>query len=356
MEIRNIGEFQLIARLTAGKGYDPSVLLGIGDDAAVFQAPAGGSLLACTDMLVEGVHFLREKTPPAALGHKALAVNLSDIAAMGGIPRQALVAVGWPPDCPLEYAEGVYKGLYALAEEYGVNIIGGDTVRAPVVTINITVIGESRGKAVGRNGARPGHLLAVTGRVGAAAAGLALLRAGMEEGTGESTKKGTAEAGAGGNENSGLPAAVKEDLIRAQLFPVPRLRAAAVLTAAGAVTAMIDLSDGLAGDLRQLADASGVGALLYGDALPIDNHTRAAAAFLQEDALRWALYGGEDYELLVALAPEKTAAAREKMKAAGVAFTVVGEITPAAEGLRILQEGRIAPLKARGFDHFSPSS
>ncbi|NLY89586.1 MAG: thiamine-phosphate kinase [Firmicutes bacterium] len=342
MEIKNIGEFELIDRLTAGKGYDRSVLLGIGDDAAVFLAPSGVSLLACTDMLVEGVHFLREKTPPAALGHKALAANLSDIAAMGGIPRQALVAAGWPPGCTLEYVEGVYKGLHALAEEYGVNIIGGDTVRAPVMIINITIIGESRGKAVGRNGARPGDLLAVTGRVGAAAAGLALLRAGTE--------------GAGAQGEGGLPEAVREDLIRAQLYPVPRLRAAAVLAAAGAVTAMIDLSDGLAGDLRQLTAASGVGALLYGDELPIDGHTRAAAAFFKEDAIRWALYGGEDYELLAALAPEKAAEAREKMKAAGVAFTVIGKITPAAEGLGILQDGRITPLKARGFDHFSPSS
>ncbi len=362
MEIRNTGEFQLIARLTAGKGYDPSVLLGIGDDAAIFQAPAGGSLLACTDMLVEGVHFLREKTPPEAVGHKALAVNLSDIAAMGGIPRHALVAVGWPPGCPLDYAEGVYKGLYSLAEEHGVNIIGGDTVRAPVVVINITVIGECHGKAVGRNGARPGDLLAVTGRVGAAAAGLALLRAGTEEsmeaGVEDHMKKSpeasTGEAGARGE--GGLPAAVKEDLLRAHFFPVPRLRAAAVLTATGAVTAMIDLSDGLAGDLGRLAAASGVGALLYADELPIDSHTRAAAAFLKEDALRWALYGGEDYELLAALPSEKAAAAREKLAAAGIAFTVVGEVTPAAGGLRVLEEGRIIPLEARGFDHFSPSS
>src|SRR5690554_6352985 len=298
MEIKNIGEFELIARLTAGRKYDQSVVLGIGDDAAVIQAPDGGSLLACTDMLVEGVHFSREKTPPAAVGHKALAANLSDIAAMGGIPRQALVAAGWPPGCTLEYVEGVYKGLHALAEEYGVNIIGGDTVRAPVMIINITIIGESRGKAVGRNGARPGDLLAVTGRVGAAAAGLALLRAGTE--------------GAGAQGEGGLPEAVREDLIRAQLYPVPRLRAAAVLAAAGAVTAMIDLSDGLAGDLGRLAAASGVGALLYADELPIDSHTRAAAAFLKEDALRWALYGGEDYELLAALPSEKAAAAREK--------------------------------------------
>jgi thiamine-monophosphate kinase len=362
MEIRKIGEFELITRLTAGKGYDPSVLLGIGDDAAVFQAPAGGSLLACTDMLVEGVHFLREKTPPAAVGHKALAVNLSDIAAMGGIPRHALIAAGWPPDSPLAYAEGVYDGLYALAEEYGVNIIGGDTVRAPVVTVNITVIGESRGKAIGRSGAKPGDLLAVTGRVGAAAAGLALLRAGTEEsmeaGVEDHMKKGpeamTGEAGARGK--GGLPAAMREDLLRAHFYPVPRLAAADLLTATGAVTAMIDLSDGLAGDLGRLAAASGVGALLFADALPIDRNTRAAAAFLQEDTLRWALYGGEDFELLAALAPEKTAEAREKLAAAGIAFTVVGEVTPAAAGLSILKQGRITPLQARGFDHFSPSS
>jgi thiamine-monophosphate kinase len=355
MEIKNIGEFELIARLTAGRKYDQSVVLGIGDDAAVIQAPDGGSLLACTDMLVEGVHFSREKTPPAAVGHKALAVNLSDIAAMGGIPRQALVAAGWPPGCTLEYVDGVYEGLYALAEEYGVNIIGGDTVRAPVVTINVTVIGESRGKAVGRNGARPGDLLAVTGRVGAAAAGLALLRAGLEEVAPEGLEEGTERAGVRG-QKPGLPETVREDLLRAQLFPVPRLRAAAILMATGAATAMIDLSDGLAGDLRQLTAASGVGALLYGDELPIDGNTKAAAAFLKENVLNWALYGGEDFELLVALAPEKAAETREKMKAAGVALTVIGKITPAAEGLRILQDGRITPLKARGFDHFFPSS
>jgi thiamine-monophosphate kinase len=164
----------------------------------------------------------------------------------------------------------------------------------------------------------------------------------------------TGEAGARGK--GGLPAAMREDLLRAHFYPVPRLAAADLLTATGAVTAMIDLSDGLAGDLGRLAAASGVGALLFADALPIDRNTRAAAAFLQEDTLRWALYGGEDFELLAALAPEKTAEAREKLAAAGIAFTVVGEVTPAAAGLSILKQGRITPLQARGFDHFSPSS
>lgn len=344
MEIKNIGEFGLIAHLTGGKKYDRTVILGIGDDAAVFQAPAGSSLLACTDMLVEGVHFFREKTPPAALGHKALAVNLSDIAAMGGIPRQALIAAGWPAGCTLEYAEGVYSGLYALAEEYGVNVIGGDTVSAPVVTLSVTVIGETRGKTISRNGAKPGDLLAVTGRLGAAAAGLSLLCTCVEDADARACQK------------CGLPAVVKNDLIKAHLLPIPRLREAAILTTAGEPTAMIDLSDGLAGDARQIAAGSGVGILIYGDDLPVDEHTRAAAAVLKEDFLRWALYGGEDYELLVALPPEKAAEVRGKLGVAGVAFTVIGEITPADEGLRILRRGKITPLTEQGFNHFFSSS
>src|SRR5690606_7842223 len=141
MEFKNIGESELMGRLTAGRKYDQSVVTGVGDDGEVIQEPVACCLLARTDMLEEGGQLSREKTPPAVVGHTALAVNLSDIAAMGGIPRQALVAAGWPPGCTLEYVDGVYEGLYALAEEYGVNIIGGDTVRAPVVTINVTVIG-----------------------------------------------------------------------------------------------------------------------------------------------------------------------------------------------------------------------
>lgn len=155
MDLKSLGEFGLIEHLTGRrKRCDEAVPVGIGDDAAVIRVPGNGSFLVCTDMLVEGIHFLRDKTPPAALGYKAMAVNFSDIAAMGGIPRQALVSVGWPADCSLAYVEEVYEGLYALADEYQVTIVGGDTVRAPFLVLNVTVLGEARERAVRRSGAK----------------------------------------------------------------------------------------------------------------------------------------------------------------------------------------------------------
>lgn len=334
MDLKSLGEFGLIEHLTGRRErYGQSVRVGIGDDAAVIRIPGDGFLLACTDMLVEGKHFLREKTPPAALGYKAMAVNLSDIAAMGGIPRQALVSVGWPGDCSLDYAEKVYEGLYDLAGEYQVNIVGGDTVCAPVMVLNVTVIGEARKRAVRRSGAKPGDKLAVTGRLGASAAGLALLQAGEEE-------------------KRGIPAEVVKDLLDSHLRPAPRVREAGLLVATGNPSAMIDISDGLAGDARHLAVAGRVGVLIYGDRLPVDDYTKAVAAAMQKDYREWALYGGEDYELLVTLAEEKVAGVKQRLAGAGVSFSVIGEIIPGKEGLRIERQGKTGPLLGKGYEHF----
>lgn len=333
MDLKSLGEFGLIEHLTGRrKRCDEAVPVGIGDDAAVIRVPGNGSFLVCTDMLVEGIHFLRDKTPPAALGYKAMAVNFSDIAAMGGIPRQALVSVGWPADCSLAYVEEVYEGLYALADEYQVTIVGGDTVRAPFLVLNVTVLGEARERAVRRSGAKPGEKLAVTGRLGASAAGLALLLAGEEV-------------------KSRIPAEVVKDLVDAHLRPAPRVREAGLLVAAGNPSAMIDLSDGLAGDAGHLAAASGVGVLIYGDRLPVDDRTKAAAVALNKDYLEWALYGGEDYELLVTLAEERVAGVKQRLAGAGVTFSVVGEILP-QKGLWLERRGKTAPLTGKGFEHF----
>ncbi len=332
MRLQDLGEFGLINHLTRHlPSYDDTVVVGVGDDAAVFRAAAGSFMLITCDMLVEGRHFLRDKISPQDLGYKALAVSLSDIAAMGGLPRHAVIAVGWPKYVNLEYTEKLYSGIREAAASYGVNILGGDTVKAPQLVLDVTVVGESGRPPVTRTGARPGDVLAVTGRLGASAAGLALLLAGE---TGQ-----------------GLPPEVANRLVGAHVRPFPRVRAGSALAEAGA-TAMIDISDGLASEVNHICNGSGTGAAVYADRLPVDNDTRWAAEKLQRDWLQWALFGGEDYELLVALPDSAVAAARQALACLEVEFTIIGEVTEQKHGIQIVAGKETVPLTPGGYDHF----
>lgn len=332
MRLKDLGEFGLINHLTRHmRSYDSAVVLGIGDDAAVFRADGDSFILITCDMLIEGRHFLLDKIKPEDLGYKALAVSLSDIAAMGGMPRHAVISAGWPDYVDLAYTEQLYTGIRETAEFYGVNILGGDTVKAPQLVLDVTVLGESKRPPVTRTGARPGEVLAVTGRVGASAAGLDLLLA--------------------GDVGHDLPDEVCRRLITAHVRPVPRVREAAVLAESGA-TAMIDISDGLAGEINHICSGSGTGAVFYADALPVDGDTRLAAEKLEKDWLQWALFGGEDYELLVTLPEAGVLAAREALGGMGVGFTVIGEITEKRHGIQIVSKAGTAPLQSGGYNHF----
>ena len=336
MRLANIGEFALIARLTKGLESRPDVALGVGDDAAALDLGADQLLLATCDTQVAGRHFLTRVASPYEIGHKALAVNLSDIAAMGGEPLWALVSLVAPPDLDVSVVDGLYEGLQALAARYNVAIVGGNvsSTTGPL-TIDITALGRvARDRMLTRAGARPGDALLVTGSLGA---GRVALRA------------FTSSSGA-------QPPTDALAWLRARMVtPEPRVREGMALAATGAVTAMLDISDGLAGDLGHICERSHVGALVDAAALPVDNATRGVALALGEDAGALALAGGDDYELLFTARPEDVARVRAAALAAGSPATVIGAITPPEEGLRVrAPDGAIRPLAARGWDHLAP--
>jgi thiamine-monophosphate kinase len=307
------------------------VQVGIGDDCAVLETRPGASLLATTDLLLENVHFRRGWAEPADIGWKSLAVNLSDIAAMGGRPRWALVALACPDDTSAEEIEAFYEGALALARSHGVTIVGGDTSASPAGwMINVTLLGEALAPRL-RSTARAGDAIAVTGALGRAAAGLAVL------------ERGTAPAG--------VDAAPLAEVTAAHLRPQPRVREGEWLGGAGGVTAMMDLSDGLGLDLPRLLDESGVGADVDVGRLPIDDAVRVVARAVGAAPAAWATGGGEDYELLLTCEPTAVVRLQQGLaEALGTHLTPIGTIT-AARGVR-WSSGGVAVEVARGYEHF----
>ena len=346
------GEFDFIERIRRREPAGPaaaaghsSLVRGIGDDAAVFRQRAGFDTVITADMLVEGIDFRLEDgwTTPRDLGHKALAVSLSDVAAMGARPRFCLLSVGvpralWEGRFPDEF----YTGVRALARRHGVRIIGGDTSRTPErVVVDSVVLGEvRRGRALTRGGARPGDQIFVTGSLGGAAAGLKLLesRAARRPRSASSPKPALTSAERG--------------LVRRQTRPTPRVEWGALLGEKGLATALIDLSDGLSSDLAHVCRESGVGARVEASHLPVEPLLKAAGLSADE-ALALALDGGEDFELLF------TAGARQAAKlpreVGGVPVTRVGEVTRERGRVMLVQDGRARPLRPGGFEHFSGS-
>ena len=336
--VRDIGEFGLIAALRAAlppetvAGTD--LALGIGDDAAVWRPTPGESLVVTTDSLVEGIHFRLDWTDWASLGHKTLAVNLSDLAAMGAVPRLAVLTLGLRGDEAVADVTDLYRGLGALAARTGVLVAGGDIVASPATrALHLTAIGETRGgRVLTRAGARPGDLIAVSGTLGAAAAGLRLLQA---------------------DPTSPLRAAATANiLIAAHLRPEPRLALGALLLEHGATAAM-DLSDGLLGDLPKLLAASTAAATLDATALPI----AAAVRALYPDAwLDLATRGGEDYELLFTAPSAAFAAIATAAAKIDATVTAIGVIADQGAGTPTLTlrrlDGSERPVAAGAFDHF----
>ncbi len=323
MTIADLTERALIARITArASGPAPDWLItGIGDDAAVI-APARGMVeVLTTDMLVEEVHARRAWSSPEDLGYKAVAINLSDLAAMGASPRAVLLSMALPPTLALTEFDGMVEGALGAARVGGATLVGGNLSRSPgPVVIDVTATGVARARRVLRRaGARPGDRLFVTGRLGAAAAGLRLLHAGTTHG------RDTAEA----------------ECLAAQRRPAPRLRTGVIVARNRAASACMDVSDGLADAVRQVADASGCGAELAGALVP--RHPLAS--------LTDALTGGEDYELLFAVPPRRTRLFLAALRQAGE--------TPAAEvgvltkdpSVVLVDDGARTEL-GDGFSHF----
>jgi len=336
VKLKDMGEFALIQHLTRNmRAYDSTVVLGIGDDAAAIRIAERKYVLLTCDMLVDGSHFWRERITPGQLGHKALAVSLSDIAAMGGIPRYVLISAGWPANLELEYAEGIYQGMAGLAAAHGVFVIGGDTVSTPQLILDVTVMGEMEEKPVTRSGAKIGHVFAVTGSIGASAAGLALLHKGICAG-------------------SYFPETMRQALLKSHLLPQPRVKEGGILLKTGRPSAMIDISDGLASEVHHICEGSGVGAEIYLSRLPVHEDVKRAGDLLGKDYLNWALHGGEDYELLVTLSEDDVFAVQKELRQLSVDFSIIGKVVDQKNGVKLfLDEGKAVNLAKKGYDHFS---
>lgn len=335
--IAEIGELGLLARIAARVGpatgpADGSVLVGLGDDTAALRPRPGTLVLLTTDALVEDVHFRRATSSAADVGWKALAINASDIAAMGGAPRHAVISLMLPGDTEAGWVDGLYDGLLTMAGEAGITVVGGNLAQAPVIIVDVALLGDVEpDRLVRRSGARPGDLVAVTGTLGRAAAGLTALTQGMMDG------RQTLVARA----------------INAQRRPLPRLAAGRLLAATGAVRAMIDLSDGLRLDLWRVCEASGVGVRVDASRVPVDPCAGAVADTAGCDALDLALSGGEDYELLFAVDPGEAVRVLDRLAAeTGLAAAIIGQFEPASAGRMILVRGIPAPLEPGGWTHF----
>jgi thiamine-monophosphate kinase len=325
--IKELGEFGLIDRIKEDTINDTAtVVQGIGDDAAVLLPTIRHLQLISTDMLVEDVHFDLATTTPWQLGYKAIAVNLSDIAAMGGIPRHIVISLAMPKDAGFDFVDNLYKGMKEICREFKVNIVGGDTVSSPHgVIINVAVLGEVEpGRLTKRSGARPGDIVAVTGTLGDSACGLELLG-----------KKDWEER------DFAWP------LVTSHLTPRPKVQAGQTLAQIG-VSSMNDISDGLSSEANEIAAASKVGLRVYKKAIPLSDCLKQAADWLGKSPLHYALYGGEDYQLIFTISPEKSNALQE----AGLGLSTIGEVTERPAVVLVDNDGTEEKLEPKGYNHF----
>jgi thiamine-monophosphate kinase len=315
-------EKALIARIRRQARAGNRVLMGIGDDCAVLRLPPGHEALVTTDYSLEGMHFRREWHPAESVGHRCLTRGLSDIAAMGGEPIAAFLSLALPKDLPQKWVDGFMNGLLTLAKRLGVSLAGGDTAESPNgILADIVVVGSvPRGKAILRSRARPGDRVYVSGKLGGSAATLERMRVNPE------------------------PKLNSRDF-KAHFFPEPRLRLGRVLREKGLASAMIDISDGLSTDLAHICQESGVGVEIEEESIP-----RAVIGKpVQEVDLRFALHGGEDYELLFAVPRGRRIPAR----IAGVPVTQIGRIIRGKKVLITTKSGETHELVPQGWQHFA---
>lgn len=340
-DLKKLGEFGLIHRLRSHLKYkSPRLKLGIGDDCAVYSTKTGTYEIASTDALVESVHFDLKFTSPRLLGRKSLAVNISDIAAMGGVPRLAFIAIGIPDSLSIKFLDDFYKGINQICMEHKIELAGGDTVASPKhLFLNITIIGEvTKNKLMTRSGAQPGDAIFVTGTPGESALGLKLLTNKRRQWKGSER--------------------LKKQVIRSHLDPVPRLKESQLLAKSKArITSMIDVSDGLVQDLFHICDAGNVGAVLKQEWLPESPALCRLTSLNTLNSMDFILSGGEDYELLFTLKNEDARKLSRQFEHAKTPVTRIGEIT-SQPGKVVLQKenGKMQPLRKNmgGFNHFRP--
>ena len=327
MKIEKIGEFgliDLIKRRTLSK--DKSVLVNIGDDAAVIKPSKGKLLIFTTDTLMEKVHFDLRYFTFEQIGWKAMVANLSDIAAMGGLPKFALVTIGLPKSVSVENVISIYDGMTAIAKRYKCKVVGGDTFFSPKgILVSIALLGEvEKSFLVKRSGAKKDDVICVTGDLGEGQAGLELLR--------KSPRK-------------------KSSFVRKHLNPLPRIDEARTLVKNLKINSMIDISDGLSSELFHLTQESNLGAKIYEERIPISSKCKKAGDLLKKSPLLWALSSGEEYELLFTI-NKRELHKLEKVKKR-IKVSLIGEMVKRKEGV-VLQEksGKKRELKKTGFEHF----
>ena len=374
-----MNEFEFIRNLreqTRSRHHSARVINEIGDDASVITQTAGRDLIVTTDLLVEGVDFYRYGTSPRMLGHKALAVSLSDIAAMGARPLWSLLSLGMPAETWRDKFKDEFTAAYlALADQYGVTLAGGDVSETKGgIVIDSIVIGEVvSGTAVLRTGARPGDQIFVTGTLGGAAAGLKLIEmgaqvrrqeaGGRQQEAGDAGQESVPPAVAGGldhsrnepGDNRQVSAERSEEdaiqtLLLRQLSPSPRVGWGIVLGHERLATAMIDISDGLSSDLAHLCGESDVGALIQSASIPSDPDVIKLCGRRALDPLALALHGGEDFELLFTVQPHNIA--RLPKRVDSVSISRIGEITDQTNTIKIAEGNRVWDLQPHGFEHF----
>lgn len=330
MKLKDIGEFGFIKRIESGCLIrDKNVIRGIGDDCCVFKTSGEMASLLTTDMLVEKIHFLLGAIPPYELGRKSLAVNLSDIAAMGGTPREAVISIAIPDRVDLAILDGVYDGMKSMAKEFEVNLLGGDTTSSPEhLVINIALVGEAtEDEILYRSGAMVGDVIFLTGPVGSSAAGLDILLKGREiEGW--------------------------KDLIDAHHDPYPHVKAGRIIASMKVANSLIDVSDGVAADLGHICTESKLGAILEEKMIPTTEQFRDYCKKYHEDPRHLSLHIGEDYVLLGTVVAEGATDLRKTLESEGCEFYPVGR-TVAEPGLKLkTSDDSLEIMGANGWDHF----
>lgn len=327
MKLGHLGEFGLIERIRRHTPIGKGVKIGIGDDAAWITNPKGSSLVT-TDLLIEGVHFDLRWTSLFDLGHKALAVNLSDIAAMGGVPAYVIVALGVPASFDTKQIGAFYSGLRKLASRSAAALVGGDTNVAEKFIASICVIGNAPYRPIRRSGAKPGDDIYITGTVGDSALALKFL-----QGQTIVPKEGAFTR-----------------LLTRHRRPMPRLTIGAILAKERLASAMIDVSDGLLQDLGHICESSAIGAIIRSDHLPLSSAYRALA---DEGEVCTALTGGEDYELLFCARPQSRGRIKQLSQRARLAITRIGACSRDRKVISVIDKsGRSLPIRALGYDHF----
>lgn len=330
MKLKELGEFKFIDRIAEGcLVRKEGVIRAIGDDCCVFKTPDGRVTLLTTDMLVEDIHFLRHSIPPYQLGRKSLAVNISDIAAMGGVPGEAVISIAIPATVEVEYLDEVYEGMKSIARQFDVNLLGGDTTSSPQhLVINIALVGwAAEDEVLYRSGAKAGDVIFLTGAVGSSAAGLDLI-------VGERSF------------------ANRDALLEAHYNPIPQIKEGRIIAGLKVANSLIDVSDGVASDLGHLCEESGVGAVIRESEIPVTDAFRIYCREFHRDREHLMLHVGEDYILLGTVPEESADRLKEALKSAGCRFYPIGEIIAGSGILLERPDGSTREIAASGFDHF----